>query len=177
MTVRAGPIFVRLALLIGVIFLGFAVLQAPARDAETHAALWLAHFLAPGRLLAAKGPSVIVAPIAGAPFRAIVTPSCSSLASVLAIGCLATLAPDYARRRKMTAAGAAIGAVVLGNIVRIAASLDVGLLAGRSSLILFHDSVGNIFSFGYTLGGYILMLWLMLPSDAPMPLQVSHVRA
>ena len=166
MTRRSGAIFVRLTILLGLTFAGFALLQAPARAAETRAAAWVAHLAGFGRLQVPSAPSVLVFPVRGQAFRAIVTPSCSSLASVLAIGCLAALAPDYAKRRKVLAAGAAMVAVVVGNIVRIAGSLVIGLLAGRASLVLFHDSIGNIFSFAYTLGGYIIMLWLLLPSDS-----------
>jgi hypothetical protein len=63
------------------------------------------------------------------------------------------------------ATGAAVGTVVAGNILRISASLAVGLVAGRTSLVLFHDWVGSMFGFGYTLGGYVLLLYLLLPSD------------
>jgi carbamoyl-phosphate synthase large subunit len=112
-----------------------------------------------------------------APFRAIVTPTCSSLASALAIGALATLAPARtrrARRRRVAATAAAVATVVAGNILRIAASLAVGLVAGRGSLVLFHDWVGSMFGFGYTLGGYILLLYLLLPATS---LSTSEPRA
>jgi carbamoyl-phosphate synthase large subunit len=122
---------------------------------------------------AGSGSAITVVPDSHAPFRAIVTPSCSALASGLAIGALASLAPVRRRRdrtRRLVATGAAVGTVVAGNILRIAASLAVGLVAGRTSLILFHDWVGSMFGFAYTLGGYVLLLYLLLPSDpSPSP--------
>ena len=91
------------------------------------------------------------------------TPSCSSIASVLAIACLSTLAPPAPRGRRALAVAAAIATVSLGNITRIAASVIVGLFAGRSSLVLFHDWVGGIMTYVYTLGGFIVFLYILLP--------------
>ena len=62
------------------------------------------------------------------------------------------------RWRRALAVAAAIATVSLGNITRIAASVIVGLFAGRSSLVLFHDWVGGIMTYVYTLGGFIVFL-------------------
>ena len=43
-------------------------------------------------------------------------------------------------------------------------SLWVGLEAGPASLVLFHDWVGTLFALTYTLVGFFLMLYLILPS-------------
>jgi exosortase/archaeosortase family protein len=175
-TERGWSVLVRLGILLGLLVLGYVWLQRPFRAAETATAAALASALGLGSLHVAAPSAVIVLPVRGEPFRAVVTPSCSSVASVLAIGCLASLAPGYAQLRKVAAAAAAMATVALGNVLRIAGSLTVGLLAGRSSLVLFHDSVGNIFSFAYTLGGYIVMLWFLLPADTAIPLEVPYAR-
>jgi exosortase/archaeosortase family protein len=164
--IRAGAVVARLVVLLGLTFLTFAVLQGPARETETGAATWLLRSAGISGVEQSSGSSVLVSSSHGM-FQAIITPSCSALASVLAIICLAALVPGYGGGRRLGAAAAAVGVVVAGNVVRIAGSLAVGLAAGRASLVLFHDSVGNIFSFAYTLGGYILMLWLLLPAEEP----------
>src|SRR4029077_1564261 len=91
---------------------------------------------------------------------AVLTPSCSSLGSMLALLCLALLIPGGGRR--WPAVVAAVGAVVIGNFIRITVSLLAGVLIGEPGLVLFHDWVGGAFGFAYTLGGYMLMLWIVL---------------
>lgn len=160
---RARAVFLRIALLMVLLVGSYIILQEPARRAETRTSAWVlreANF----RVGQVRGTGVYVAPSGQVPFYAVVTPSCSALASVLALAFLATVVPATSRRRKLVALGAAVLTVTLGNIIRITASLAVGLVLGRGSLVLFHDSVGNVFSFAYTLGGYILMLYILLPA-------------
>lgn len=163
MTSRAGRAYLRISLLIAGLLGSFVLLQERCRTLEAQAAAAVLRALG-ADVGGVVGTSVYIAPSGDIPFYAILTPSCSALASVLAIGCLATLVPASSQRRRFVAAGVALSVVVIGNILRIVGSLGLGVVAGRSSLILFHDSVGNIFSFAYTLGGYIIMLFLLLPA-------------
>jgi exosortase/archaeosortase family protein len=150
---------------IAAIPLGFVFLQEPVRRAETHLSVWLLNAAgAHGRVTVLYGTSIAVFPNHDLPFRAVVTPSCSSLASLLAVAALACIAPSYARARRLLALFVALATIALGNVLRIAGSIAVGVVAGRSSLVLFHDWVGSTFAFGYTLGGYVLMLYVLLPS-------------
>lgn len=170
MSTRSRRVLLRMAGVIAVCGFGFLLLQHPARHLEAEASAGLLRLCGAGgvSVAAGSGSAITVVPDSHAPFRAIVTPSCSALASGLAIGALASLAPVRRRRdrtRRLVATGAAVGTVVAGNILRISASLAVGLVAGRTSLVLFHDWVGSMFGFGYTLGGYVLLLYLLLPSD------------
>lgn len=70
----------------------------------------------------------------------------------------------------------AVAAVVGGNFLRICSSVVVGLYAGRPSLVLFHDWVGSVIGFAFTLGGFVLMLWILLParSSTPIPNVVAE---
>jgi len=61
----------------------------------------------------------------------------------------------------------AVGLVIFGNIVRIALSIGVGIFFGRGSLILFHDWAGSTFTFIYTLGGFMVMLILLMDKTSP----------
>lgn len=176
MTPRGRTTLIRLGLLLVIAGVGFALLQEPVRRAETWAATVMLTATDIGELTL-QGASVIVSPDDHLSFRAIVTPSCSSLASVLAVGCLASLAKGYSRRRKLFAIGLAMATIVLGNVLRIAGSLGAGMVAGSGSLVLFHDSVGNVFSFAYTLGGYILMLYLLLPKNGAQMESGAYVAA
>ena len=144
---------------------GFALLQGPTRHLEATAVARALEWVTRGRvstLVQGKDVLVTVPPPADN-FSAYVSPACSVLASVLAIGCLASLAPNRSRPRELAALSAAVVTVSAGNVVRMTAALWVGTIAGRSALIMFHDWVGAIFTFAYTLFGYILMLYLVLP--------------
>jgi carbamoyl-phosphate synthase large subunit len=142
---------------------GFAFLQLFIRRFETYAATVAIHALGISRAHALPPTSIQVFPHDAAPFRAVITPSCSSAASIVALACLAALAPRHAGARRLTALLLAAGVVVAGNIVRIASSVGIGVVAGRGSLVLFHDWVGSAFTFAYTLGGFVLMLFFQLP--------------
>lgn len=166
MTSAARNAAFRVALVIVTSIAGFFLLEHAARRLEADATAWVLHAAGAGNLFV-LGPSIQVFPAGQEPFRAVVTPSCSSLTSLLAIACLAGLVPRHYGRRRYVAALAAMATIAAGNLLRITSSIAVGLAAGPSSLVLFHDWVGSVLTFAYTLGGYILMLYLLLPrSDA-----------
>lgn len=162
---RSLAVLVRLVLVVGANVAGFILFQHLARVAETRLSSDLAALVGHRRIqVVGDGTSVVVYPWHQPPFLAIVTPACSSISSVCSIACLASLVRGVSSGRRALALGAAIAAVVFGNVTRIAASLIIGLAAGRVSLVLFHDWVGSTFAFGYTLAGFVLLLYLVLPS-------------
>jgi len=151
----------RILAIVAVAAAGFVLLQAPARHLEAEASAGFFRLVGDERVRVADATSIEVLPARHAPFRAVVTSSCSSIGSLIALACLGALVPRS--RRRNVAVILAMATVACGNIARIAASLGIGLVAGRPSLILFHDWVGSIFGFAYTLGGYLLLLHLLLP--------------
>ena len=166
MSRRARSALLRVALIVTVSVVGFVVFQHAARSLETHVAELMVRAVGGSkRSFVLSSTSIVVVPFHGQAFRVVVTPSCSSIASVLAIACLSTLAPPAPRGRRALAVAAAIATVSLGNITRIAASVIIGLFAGRSSLVLFHDWVGGIMTYVYTLGGFIVFLYILLPGS------------
>jgi exosortase/archaeosortase family protein len=170
MTRRARRSAIRVILVLVAATAGFALLQGPTRHLEALATAWTLHLVAGGRRPLAIGPEIIVLPPHGYPFSALVTPACSVLASVLALVCLGALAASArsrSRSRELAALVAAVTIVIAGNVIRMAVVLWVGSVGGRGALVMFHDWVGAVFTFGYTLFGYILMLFLVLPRRAP----------
>lgn len=158
-------VFARIGLLLAVTVAGFVLLQQWMRGAETAATVGLLHALGVGGISRGYQDSIIIDAHSRGSFAAILTPACSSLASLLALGGLAVLRPTGARGRLALAVTAAMAVVFVGNIARIAASIGVGLLTGPSALVLFHDWVGSLFAFAYTLGGFVVMMWILLPRD------------
>jgi len=163
---RTGRTMLKVAAVCGGAALGFVLLQARMRSLEAQGALWLLHLVSTRSAFGIAPTTVLVVPRHHAAFDVLITPSCSSLASLLAFACLTPLMPRCPLRRRALAFGTAATVIAVGNVLRIAASIGVGLLAGRASLVLFHDWVGSMFTFVYTMGGYILMLSLLLPRTA-----------
>lgn len=163
MTREARWTFLRIGAMVVAVLVGFYFLQEPFRHAETELAAAILSLFAADQVEVVLNDSIQVFPAGHDAFRAEITPSCSALASVLVLACLGLLSPRQPRRN--VAIAAALCAVAIGNIIRIAASVGVGLVAGRGSLILFHDWVGSAFTFLYIVGGYILMVYLLLPRE------------
>jgi len=163
---RAGSTAIKVACVCAAAALGFILFESTARALETTASLWALHHLGAHAAFGIAPTTVLIVPRHHAAFDVLITPSCSSLASLLAFGCLAPLTPWRPPTRRVLSFGMAAVVIAIGNVLRIAASIAVGLIAGRASLVLFHDWVGSMFTFVYTLGGFILMLTLLLPRSA-----------
>lgn len=158
-------LIIRTIALIASIGIAYVVLQDPFKALEAHTAVALAQLLGYGDHVTFLAPSaVIVSPYTKAAFLAIVTPSCSALASALSLIVLGSVAPRTPPYRRLLATTAAIATVVLGNLLRITLALVVGVYAGRSSTVLFHDWVGSTFTFVYTLAGFMVLLGILMPS-------------
>lgn len=161
---RTGVLARALAVPIGVV-IGFFVFEHPVRVVETATVAETLRLLgARAEIPLIDGTQMLVEPHGHAAFWVIVLPSCSSLGPILALLALST----FLRRRPggypvPLAVGVACLSVFAGNLVRIGSSVAVGLVAGRASLVLFHNWVGSVFGFGYVLFGFVVMLWLVLP--------------
>ena len=158
-------VMARVAAIVVLSSIAFALLERPVRRVEARAAAGVLRVAGATGVWHTEPDAIAVVPANHGPFRAVVTPACSALASILAIASLASVVPAGTRRRRPLAILAATGTIALGNLVRISASLAVGLVAGRGSLVLFHDWAGSAFAFGYVLTGYVLFLFLMLPKE------------
>jgi carbamoyl-phosphate synthase large subunit len=151
-----------LILCISVTIVGFVALSGPVRTAEIALVLRILHFDA-SHLSAVRGHAIQALPKTGLAFRVQVTPYCSSLIAVLALGGIAGFILQGPLSRRMVAFAAAAALVVACNVVRIAASIWVGMRWGAGDLVLFHNWVGTLFALTYTLIGFLFMLYLMLP--------------
>ena len=142
--------------------LGFVLLSGPMRTAEIAAVLAVLHLDA-HELSAVSGHAIQALPERGLAFRVQVTPYCSSLIAVLALGGIAGFILHGPILLRLRAFAGAAALIVACNVVRIAASVWVGLRFGAGDLVLFHNSVGTLFALAYTLIGFLFMLYLMLP--------------
>ena len=162
-----AAIISRMAAMLAVLAVAFALFQSFARQLEASAVAALLRLLAPGGIGDQQGSLILIMPRRDTPFWVELTPSCSSLAPVLALVFVTyLLSAGRGGRRRWLAVLVAAVTIVLGNLLRIGASAWAGILYGRISLVLFHDWVGSVFGFAYTLLGFVLMLSVLLPSAA-----------
>ncbi|MCP4222567.1 MAG: exosortase/archaeosortase family protein [Actinomycetia bacterium] len=147
---------------IAIVVLGFPLFQGWVRQVEVLLSVRILQVLQLGHRAIAVEHSVVLVPDGQPVFRAVLSPACSSLAAILALSCLAVLTQGHRWPRRIAAIGLAIGAVAVGNTIRVVASLLVGIMSGRGSLVLFHDFAGGAFTFVYIIGGYILLLSVLL---------------
>lgn len=155
----SGALLLCIAIAIG----GFLTLSDALRTVEVDLVRALLR-LGTDRVAVLPGHTFQVLPPSVGPFRAHVTPFCSSLVSLLAMGSIGIFVLHGPLWRRLAAFLAASVFVLVCNVIRIGGSLAVGLHYGDRSLVLFHDWVGTLFGLGYTVAGFFFMLWLLLPS-------------
>jgi exosortase/archaeosortase family protein len=146
---------------VAVAFGGFFGLSNPLRDVEQALVLWV---LRAGPRVRMYGDHYfqVLPPHHGA-FRAQLTPFCSSLVPVLALAAIGVFILSGPPLRRIFAFMCAATVVMLCNVVRVAASVWVGIEVGARGLVLFHDWIGTLFGIAYTMLGFFLMLFLLLP--------------
>lgn len=154
---------VSLVAIIGSTTLAFALLQDRARALEATVSVAVLRFLDFGYVARLGTSDILVRPHHGAQYLATITPSCSALASSLALICIGIVLPTQRPRGRILATVAAVALVVTCNLIRIVGSIVAGQFGGSGSLVLFHDSVGATFGFIYTLIGFSCMLYLLMP--------------
>jgi exosortase/archaeosortase family protein len=173
---RRAIVAIALAAAIALAFGGFFGLSNPLRDVEQSLVL---RVVGAGVRVQMYGDHYFeVLPPHSRAFRAQLTPFCSSLVPVLALGAIALFVLTGPWRRRLTAFGCAAAVVVACNVLRIAGSVWIGLEVGARGLVLFHDWIGTLFGIAYTMVGFFLMLFMMLPkatATIPRAARVSDV--
>lgn len=174
---RRTEVFSALAMGITVAFVGFYLLSGPVRDLEVMAVLGL---LAPfgERASVVNGYVFQVLPPDHAAFRAELSPYCSSLIAMLALAVIAIFVLHGPWPRRLFAMSIAMSAILACNVLRVTGSVWVGYHFGDGALVLFHDWAGTLFALVYTMAGFFLMLFLILPSAKariPRAARVSDV--
>ncbi len=142
--------------------LGYLALEAPFRRLEVDTAMAaLRLFGLTDGIHEAQHDTFLILPAHGAPMLAELTTSCSALASMLALSALALF---LMRHRAQALAGclAGMGLIFLANQIRVIGSLLAGSWYGPGALLFFHDWLGGLITFTYTLFGLLVMIWLAM---------------
>lgn len=142
---------------------GFSLFIDGARHVEVRLVMLLLGLFGEDRVSGSLGDTFLIFGPGGRPMLAELTPSCSALASLLA---LAALGFFLLRHRPHALLGfvAAAAWVVLANQARLIASLLAGVWYGDRALVLFHDWVGALFNFAYTLIGLLILITISMHS-------------
>jgi exosortase/archaeosortase family protein len=161
---RLLPVAGDLVLAAAICLLGFRYLVRPMQELEALGLAQVMSWIYPGRASDVLPGHVLLFPEGGAVIDAVVTASCSSILSVLG---LTALTASVLRSRKLHAVWGlvvAIVALLVLNHVRLLLSALAGMWWGDAALVLFHDWVGTLWNLVATLGGFLLMVWLTLPT-------------
>jgi exosortase/archaeosortase family protein len=167
---RLGPspsrTALRMAVLVALLGALFAVGETPFRHWEAMAVAELVRAVGLHGLLGVHDSQILLSHGSGVGqqvFWVDITPSCSSLGPALALALISyVMSVGNPASARIAAGMAGVASIVVGNLVRIGSSVIVGLLDGRVSLVLFHDWVGSTFGFAYTVGGFVLVLAILL---------------
>jgi carbamoyl-phosphate synthase large subunit len=93
-----------------------------------------------------------------------VTESCSSILSVLGLTALTAVVLRGRRQHAVAGLVVAVTALLALNHLRLVGSTLAGLVWGTPALVLFHDWVGTVWNLAATLGGFLLMVCITLPT-------------
>jgi carbamoyl-phosphate synthase large subunit len=97
---------------------------------------------------------------------------------VLALAAIALFILRGPAGRRVVGLLLSAGLIFACNVLRISGSVWVGLHLGSPALVLFHDWVGTLFALAYTMTGFFLLLFFLLPSATariPRAARVSDV--
>jgi exosortase/archaeosortase family protein len=158
-------VVVRLALTFAMPVVVFLVLLDPWREAEATTVATIMQDLGVSGVADAYSYRILVLPTSSSPFLAVISPSCSALAAILAFASISLFLVRGQPGRRLTAFLAAALIVLLCNFIRIGLSIWVGVQTDLDGLTLFHDWVGTAFGLVYVLGGFTVYLWVLLPSN------------
>ncbi len=165
MTPRLIRVLLRILTAMVLVVVLFSLWVDHARSIEAHTTGGLLTALGVGGVGAAYGPELLILPAHGLPFRVDVSPSCSSIGAVLGLAAIALFLMHGPIVRRILAFAVAAAIVIAGNLFRIATSVWIGLEWGSTYMTVYHDWVGTVIGLIVLLTAFMVMLFLMLPSN------------
>jgi exosortase/archaeosortase family protein len=161
---RLVPVLLDLLLAVVICAVGF---RYGAGLLQVHEALWVANVLTAlgvDSVSDALPRHIMVFRADGEIILAEVTESCSSILSVLGLTALTAVVLRGRRQHAVAGLVVAVAALLVLNHLRLVGSTVAGLVWGTPALVLFHDWVGTVWNLAATLGGFLLMVCITLPT-------------
>jgi exosortase/archaeosortase family protein len=163
MNTRRARVFTALGLALLVAVAGFQLLTEPVRQLEAMLVMGVLGGMGSRASVVSSHVFQVLPPDQEA-FRAQLTPYCSALIPMLALVCIGFFILHGSWPRRLVAVTTAAALILVCNVLRISGSLWMGYEYGGGALVLFHDWLGTFFALTYTMAGFFLMLFLLLPS-------------
>ena len=161
---RLVPVLLDLLLAVVICAVGF---EYGAGFLQVHEARWVANVLTAVGVDSVSDSlerHILVFRPDGEIILAEVTESCSSILSVLGLTALTAVVLRGRRQHAVAGLVVAVAALLALNHLRLAGSTVAGLVWGTPALVLFHDWVGTVWNLAATLGGFLLMVCITLPT-------------
>ena len=161
---RLVPVLLDLLLAVVICAVGF---RYGAGFLQVHEARWVADVLdlvGVDSVSSSLERHVLVFRPDGEIILAEVTESCSSILSVLGLTALTAVVLRGRRQHAVAGLVVAVAALLALNHLRLVGSTVAGLVWGTPALVLFHDWVGTVWNLAATLGGFLLMVCVTLPT-------------
>ncbi len=163
---RVAVVALRLVAAAGVVWIGFLLLIDRWRAGE--AAVVVAGLGVVGVHTAQRlGDQIVVVAPGGPSFLTDIEPLCSSLGVVLAFAAVAAIVATGDRRRRLRAAAIGAGIVVVCNLVRMTATVLVGVWEGPGEIEPFHDGIATAFAVVFVLTALALFVGTLCPPRRP----------
>ncbi|MFI1989126.1 ATP-grasp domain-containing protein [Actinoplanes sp. NPDC020271] len=158
---RRRLVLVEMLAAVGLCVGGYVLFVDYARHVEVALASRIIDLIGVDRISGVLGDSFVVFGPGMEPVVAEMTGSCTILSSVLALAALAGVA---LRQRPQVLPGfvAASVFVLAANQLRLVLSLLAGRYLAVDALIFFHDWIGAVINFAYTLFGLLIMIGLTM---------------
>ena len=161
---RLVPVLLDLLLAVVICAVGF---RYGAGFLQVHEARWVVtvlHAVGVDSVSSSLERHVLVFRPDGEIILAEVTESCSSILSVLGLTALTAVVLRGRRQHAVAGLVVAVAALLALNHLRLVGSTVAGLVWGTPALVLFHDWVGTVWNLAATLGGFLLMVCITLPT-------------
>ena len=134
---------------------------------KQHEATWVVaamHLLGQDQVSNALPGHILMFRADGELLNGVVTTSCSSILTVVGLTALTVAVLRNRRGHALAGLLIALVVVVAANDLRLILSTFAGLWWGEPALLLFHDWVGTVWTLAATLGGFLLMVCITLPT-------------
>jgi exosortase/archaeosortase family protein len=161
---RLLPVAFDLALAAAICLVGFRYVSVPMQEMEARGLATVMSWIYPGQASDVLPGHVLLFPEDGTVIDAVVTASCSSILSVLGLTALTAVVLRSRKLHAFWGLAVAVVALLVFNHLRLLLSALAGMWWGDAALVLFHDWVGTLWNLVATLAGFLLMVWLTLPT-------------
>ena len=163
-TRRRWAVLLDLGVAVGICVLGYFYAAPYFRRYEAIGAVAVMRLLGVDDVSDAVPEQILIFRPGGEVLAGVVTTSCSALLTVVGLAALTSAVMRSRRLYALLGLVVATAAVLVANNVRLVLSALAGLWWGSPALTLFHDWIGTLWALAATLFGFLLMVYVALPT-------------